>query len=97
MLKVKDSVDLKELEKYSLIKCNISNDDEDINDVYAFIDDLWKDDDLANRAWIDNYLIEFYIDKNGYIKHCKYSEQISWGVVKDKLYDRIKDGLVEKV
>lgn len=82
MLKIKDNVDLKELEKYLTYKTFTNLCDEKIS--------AW--------CCIDKYNdIQFYFDKNGKISYTTYPECRSEEIIYCKLYDLIKANLVEKV
>lgn len=86
MLKIKDNVDLKELEKYDFIKLQ---------------------DDCRGRLyeWREiktNWRYEIYINKDRYIRVRAIAEEpfsyvLFANKMQTKLYDLIKDGLVEKV
>ena len=100
MLKIKDNVDLKELEKYGFEDSKISNsvpleywgDDKDYhfdNTYFIFI--------ASGRRGQDYYLL---IDKETRILKIyatKPDGDGTYGELDDALYDLIKDGLVEKV
>ena len=95
MLKIKDNVDLKELEKY-LLKLNIMDGDKCIyTNVYCCISQDNKQY-LENNC-IDDYFVNFFINEHKEIDFCLYSEMINWREVFNGVYDLIKDGLVEKV
>ena len=95
MLKIKDNIDLKELEKY-LIKLNIMDDNEcAYSNVYCAIHK--KDIDEIKNNCIDDYNVMFFINENNEIDYCTYSEMIDFEFVLDKVYDLIKADLVEKV
>jgi len=56
----------------------------------------------SNKEYIENnciqdYNVEFFINKNNGIGYCTYPECRSQGVILDKIYDLIKVDLVEKV
>lgn len=96
MLKIKDNVDLKELEKYGFIKLNIMDDDDCIETkVYCAIQ---KDNKcFIENNCINNYFVEFYFNDNREIDYCCYPEQRSESFFNNIIFDLIKDGLVEKV
>ena len=83
MLKIKDNVDLKELEKYGFTTSK------KIKDKYNFdtklVKAVFKCEDDFNTMTISN---------KKSIDLTDYYENIKW---LDTLYDLIKDGLVEKV
>lgn len=76
MLKIKDNVDLKELEKYGFIK-------ERYNVLYLFEENSFT----RIRIEIETRRIGFY----------NSADIIVEKEILDKLYDLIKDGLVEKI
>ena len=81
MLKIKDNVDLKELEKYGFEYrdcCGYKN-----SYVYEERNDGWSNDEIV-----------IYCDNK---KICKYYEDFSNDYLQYKIDDLIKDGLVEKV
>ena len=86
MLKIKDNVDLKELEKYGFKK--LEND-------YRGHKYSWKEEK-------GNWFYELYIAKDNRLSIRVISEEVFsyivfYGKLQTKLYDLIKDGLVEKV
>lgn len=82
MLKIKDNVDLKELEKYGF---EFISEDEPYGYYikYIFIDRMGKE--IGYQIDNDTRLIKMNFDS------------ISWFKLDNTLYDLIKDGLVEKV
>ena len=88
MLKIKDNVDLKELEKYDFVK--LEND-------YRGHKYSWK---RYLENWIDYYEIyiakdnrvSIYVESPNGMRYLRIRNKLQ-----DKLYDLIKDGLVEKV
>ena len=93
MLKIKDNV--KELEKH-LIKLNIMDgDDCKYSNVYCCI----REDDykyIKNNC-IEDYFVEFFINKDNAVDYCTYPECRDEEYILDKIYDLIQSGLVEKV
>ncbi len=86
MLKIKDNVDLKELEKYGLIYN--SNDDKRIN-CYIQDDEAW----FPSGLMVDKDTREIKLHSGEYdIPTRKWT-----GKHTTILYDLIKDGLVEKI
>ena len=86
MLKIKDNVDLKELEKYDFIRLE----DEPRGHLYEW------------REVKSNWRYEIYINKEKYIRvraiaQEPFSYVLFANKMQTKLYDLIKDGLVEKV
>ena len=87
MLKIREDVDLKELEKYGF----------ELNDIYGWRYEYKNSENIINN---DNPILAPYkdinivclVDKNLYI-HCN-THLVK---IPDVLYDLIKDGLVEKV
>ena len=96
MLKIKDNVDLKELEKYGLKPKY----DEDTGEIKGFISERnvcryifilpFK---RKRIGFIKNYYNNFVISDEFYF----YGDYFSRHFDEDLLYDLIKDGLVEKV
>ena len=96
MLKIKDNVDLKELEKYGFIKVNIMDGNECIfTNVYCAMND--RDKEYIENNCINDYFFQFFINEDNEIDYCCYPEQRSGTFIENKLYDLIKDGLLEKV
>ena len=81
MLKIKDSVDLKELEKFGFEY------DEDINCYFYY---------GFTRANC-NSEIRMYIDKKNKTITTGFDMYVHEGKIHDKIYDLIEAGLVEKV
>ena len=86
MLKIKDNVDLKELEKYGFIK--LEND-------YRGHKYSWKEEK-------GNWFYELYVAKDNRLSIRVISEEVFsyivfYGKLQTKLYDLIKADLVEKV
>lgn len=95
MLKIKDNIDLKELEKH-LLKLNIMDGDEcRYTNVYCCISQDNKK--FIENNCIDDYFVNFFINKQNKIDFCTYPEMLNWREVFNGIYDLIKDGLVEKV
>lgn len=95
MLKIKDNVDLKELEKYGFIQNKFAK------EVY-YTKEKYKADD--ENEYFNDFDIEFIVNPNG--KKCKREivgcfnaneDAIDEPFNLDIIYDLIKDGLVEKV
>ena len=95
MLKIRDDVKLKELEKYGFVQNKF------IKEVYYTKEKYNADDE---NKYFDDYNIEFIVNPNG--KKCKNEiigcfnaeeDAIDESFNLDILYDLIKDGLVEKV
>ena len=95
MLKIKDNVDLKELEKYGFIQNKF------IKETY-YTKEKYKADD--ENEYFNDFDIEIIV--NPYGKNCKNEivgcfnaneDAIDEPFNFDTLYDLIKDGLVEKV
>ena len=86
MLKIKDNVNLKELEKYGFIK---------LKDNYRKHKYSWK------RELDKGSYYELYINKDNELHICivgsDYWELRICHKLQDKLFDLIQDGLVEKV
>lgn len=83
MLKIRDDIDLKELEKYGMLH-NPSS--ECYEDDYSFINLCIYEEDRE---------IQISIEDNNYGFSKNYSKSVKRA--KNILYDLIKDGLVEKV
>ena len=86
MLKIKDNVDLKELEKYGFIK--LKND-------YRGHKYRWREEK-------SNWFYELYVAKDNRLSIYVQSDECFsyirfYGKLQTKLYDLITDGLVEKV
>ena len=84
MLKIKDNVDLKELEKYGLLleyECNNRTGEVWVSEIYQL-----RDENSSNCT------IRFNTPDKRKI-HLTYIEEMGVSI----LYDLIKDGLVEKV
>lgn len=95
MLKIKDGVDLKELEKY-LLKLNIMDEEKTLyKNVYCCVSEFNKDEIKNDR--IEDYNVEFFINKKREIDYCTYPECRDETKILDKIYDLIQAGLVEKV
>ena len=72
MLKIKDGVDLKELEKY-LLKLNIMDEEKTLyKNVYCCVSEFNKDEIKNDR--IEDYNVEFFINKKREIDYCTYPE-----------------------
>ena len=82
MLKIKDNVDLKELEKYGFIF--------EKTYIYYRINNSEVIEIRVDEASKYNRIIRLYIDDSYF---CCFTSRISF----DLLYDLIKDGLVERV
>lgn len=82
MLKIKDSVDLKELEKYGFKYCDVSKYDD-------FLDEKFMSYIYKNK--------QIYIDEDRSFAHCEWPESMNLSEKEDMLYDLIKADLVEKV
>lgn len=96
MLKIKDNVDLKEVENYGFKKLNIMDGDDCIEtNVYCAIQKENKC--FIENNCINNYFVEFYFDDKREINYCCYPEQRSQSFYNFIMYGLIKDGLVEKV
>lgn len=85
MLKIKDNVDLKELEKFGFVLKEVKNFNKRKVNVYCLLDKDDKDD------------IQFYFRENRTIAYNNYPECRSENQIYDALYDLIKADLVEKV
>lgn len=100
MLKIKDDVDLKELEKCGLEYLTIEDyDEEELCKAFCAIDEDEKEfyiDDIKARK-IDRSCVQFFIDKNREISYCTYPEERSETFILDKIYDLTQAGFVEKV
>lgn len=83
MLKIKDNVELKELEKYGFIK--LENAIRGHKYTYIRYDDFGRE------------LYNLYINKNNYIRFRSPESVLIAGSMQDLLYDLIKADLVEKV
>lgn len=95
MLKIRDGVDLKELEKY-LIKLNILDGDNIfLSNVYCFVSN--EDKEYIKNNCIDDFLVQFYINNDNEIDYCTYPEQRNNTEIQNILYELIKADLVEKV
>lgn len=65
MLKIKDNVDLKELEKFGFKKLDILDHKKVIaKDVYCLVDS--DDEEFIKNNTIDDFLVQYYFDKKGY-------------------------------
>ncbi|MEI3530654.1 MAG: hypothetical protein V8Q75_06335 [Bacilli bacterium] len=96
MLKIKDNVDSKELEKYGFIKLNIMDGDDCIEtNVYCAIQE--DDKRFIENNCINDYFVEFYFNNKGEIDYCCYPEQRNEPFFNSIMFDLIKAGLVEKV
>lgn len=85
MLKIKDDVDLKELEKYGFKK--------DVYCTFEGEEELW----CFNRT---NYDLNLYVNTKNrqiFISSGEYSDCEDGQTIEPKLYDLIKADLVEKV
>ena len=85
MLKIKDNIDLKELEKYGLLleyECNNKTGDVWVREIYQL-----RDENSLNYS----ICFDLYKHKKSYL--LTYIEETGVSI----LYDLIKDGLVEKV
>ena len=67
----------------------------DYSNVYCCVSESNKEH-IENNC-IQDYNVEFFINKNNEIDYCTYPECRSEDVILDKLYDLIKADLVEKV
>ena len=96
MLKIKDNVDLKKLEKFGFKKLNILDDKKYIaKNVYCLVDD--EDKVFIKNDTIEDYFVQYYFDKKGYRQFCTYPECRNTNLIDDTNFDLIKAGLVEKV
>lgn len=94
MLKIKKEK-LNELGNY-LRKLNIMDDMECIyTNVYCAVKN--SDLEFIKNSCINDYNVMFFINKKNEIDYCTYPEMIDFEFVLDKVYDLIKDDLVEKV
>ncbi len=106
-LKIKDNVDLKELEKY-LKKLTIMDGneiyvdyetDERCKDVYCFIDEYDNQiyNDEIKKGYIDNDVVQFYFNSHKKMDYCTYSENLNIMAICYKVYELTKANLVEVV
>ena len=96
MLKIKDSVDLKELEKFGFKKLDILDNEKIIaKSVYCLIDN--DDKEFIRNNAIDNFFVQYYFDNNKYKKYCTYPEQRSQSLIERTDFNLIKADLVEEV
>lgn len=96
MLKIKDGIDLKELEKYGFIKVNIMDGDECVfTNIYCAIND--EDKIYIENNCINDYFVQFFINEDNEVDYCCYPEQRSETFIENKFFELIKDELVEKV
>ena len=90
MLKIKEDIDLKELEKYGL-KPKYDEDTGTVKRLESF----------RYKGILHEVLFQtiFYKYKDSYIldDKCEYDKKRDYRVDTDLLYDLIKDGLVEKI
>lgn len=88
MLKIKDNIDLKELEKHGLLleyECNNRTGEVWVSEIYQL-----RDENSSNYIIRFDLYFDLYNKKN---YHLTYIEETGVSI----LYDLIKDGLVEKV
>ena len=96
MLKIKDNVDLKKLEKFGFKKLNIIDHEKIIaENVYCLVDN--EDIEFIKNNTIDRFLVQYYFDIEGYQVYCTYPEERNEGLINDTNFDLIKADLVEKV
>lgn len=88
MLKIKDDVDLKELEKFGFTKDNFFTERYKEENVYAL--DTCEESFSSEFIVIRNRKIKIYIDDEYY---CCYTDEETLDII----YDLIQAGLVEKV
>lgn len=95
MLKIKDNVDLKELEQY-LVRLNIIDGDDCIeSNVYCLIDNENKD--FVENNCINDYFVDCYFDKENKLSFCNYPEQINWKSVINMVHELTKENILEKI
>ena len=90
MLKIKDSVNLKELEKFGFKYCDVSKYDEYLKE------ELEEEGKERFMSYIYKNK-EIYIDEDRSFAHCEYPECMDLDEKEDMLYDLIKADLVEKI
>lgn len=96
MLKIKDNVDLKELEKFGFKKLDILDYEKVIaKGVYCLVDKY--DKNFIENNTIKNFLVQYYFDKKGYRQFCTYPEERDEDFIDDTNFDLIKADIVEKV
>ena len=96
MLKIKDNVDLKELEKFGFVKLDILDDEKVIaKGVYCLIDN--DDKEFIRNNVIDDFFVQYYFDNNKYKKYCTYPEQRNQSLIESTDFNLIKADIVEKV
>lgn len=96
MLKIKANVDLKELEKFGFKKLDILDNGKVIaKGVYCLVDKY--DKNFIENNTINDFLVQYYFDNNGYEKYCTYPEQRSQSLINNTNFDLIKADIVEKV
>ena len=84
MLKIKDEIDLKELEKFGFICCN------DFTDTY-------KENNYGYYVFNDSFYVDFQNDNYHKLGSISFSYEPIQEENIDKLFDLIQAGLVEKV
>lgn len=96
MLKIKDSVDLKELEKFGLIKLDIIKNDVEIieKDVYCYIDEY--DKEYITNNCIGRCDVQFFINNKREIDFCAWPEMLCISYILEKIYDLTKADIIEK-
>lgn len=102
MLKLKNNVDLKQLEKHlQKLSIMVNNKiyidcetNEHCSNVYCFVSKC--DTKYINNGCVPGGVVQFYINKNRDICYCNYPEERNEDDICDKLYDLIKADLVEK-
>ena len=96
MLKIKDNVDLKVLEKYGLKKLNIITECYDkIENVYCYV--YGDDEKHIKKNWVCSYWVQFYINEKNKFKIGAYPNSLYLDEIADIVYDLIQDRLIEKV
>lgn len=94
MLRIKEDK-MNELENY-FIKLNILDGEECIqNNVYCCVHP--NDIEYIENNCIENYNVQFFINKLNKISFCTYPEQRDTNFILDKVYDLTKADLVERI
>ena len=96
MLKIKDNVDLKELERYGFeLEYNLLYTKEfDVKDLILDHSEEEYEAKHSINIYLKDKSIKLDIINNDFTYHC-FDDEL--GGIEDTLYDLIKDGLVEKV
>lgn len=92
MLKIKDDIDLKELEKYGF---GYNEFEQCYERIFNYKDDIYKDDryHTNNICIFSNKKIEYYEDFDDDYRYVDVTDEF----IKEQINDLIKDGIVEKV